>query len=624
MAFWDDILKSNNKEKTRAEKLLDYFKAHKGLKDSENYIEILTKVVNGDGLPEYIPEEDLCRIISEICSKEKDSEMLGAARTFYDLIVYDPKDREQLELFHKFFKLFLSNQNIFKDMVSFEAIYSIFNNKQLVLNLYSYLITNNFQGEKTELLRNYIREDRQYYVDEEAFLSVITRLIDELNYYSYKTTKMHAAIEEFRKADKLAAGIYDIDTDGIWRLAKDVENMKEDINYIKAVNKDVKEKSQNMEQIVTSKTNEFVRNQTSDFSKLAKTYLEELKNTIIKLENLKKTSTSHLEGLGEHYIKKIQELLNIYPEKEEEIKAGLNKKISKDTYSEILDEKYTLKEKRRLVKEKMESTGESYHETFDRIFKFVLLRKPVMLVGPSGSGKTYTVEQIARLLDLPLYNFGFIADEFASIKGYNDANGNFVKTPFYDCLKYGGICFYDEADNSEAKAFMEINKVVGSNGYNSYLFPNGEVVKPHPNFLIIAASNTWGDGADTLHSTREKLDGASLNRFERIYYDYDKDLEKNILASYEDIYEFAIAYRNAVNERNFDKIVSTRDLSDIRNYLDSGEFSYDEIIQGKFVYGIRRDSLESILKDIEYSIDHSNKALKTFKSIIKGVKVKVK
>ncbi len=172
---------------------------------------------------------------------------------------------------------------------------------------------------------------------------------------------------------------------------------------------------------------------------------------------------------------------------------------------------------------------------------------------------------------------------------------------------------------------MEINKIVGASGYNPYLFPNGETVIPHPNFRIIAASNTWGDGADTIHSTREKLDGATLNRFERIYYGYDSDLERSIMQDYPDVYDFAIAYRKSITNRNIDKIISTRDLSDIKDYLDSEEFALEDVIESKFINGLRKDTLIGILSDINNDIgDFVNSTLNYFENIVNGGKVKVK
>lgn len=625
MGIFDDLLKGN-KNKTNAEKLLDYFKSHNEVENRDEYIRILTNVINGNVLQSFMPDDDLCRVISEVSAQKKDPDNIMKSMIFYDMMVYDIEDTEQVELFHKFFKLFLKSEYLFNNFSDFEIIYNLFSNKKLVLSLYSYL-SNNTPYPENYLpdLKSYIKESRQYYVDEEAFFSSIIKVVENLKKSSVSLLTKERIISEAIREDRNSAGIYDIDESRIISLGGRVNQLVDRINLIDNLSKTLDDKCQRISDEAESKTKEFVQDKTKEFTSLYSDFLKEMKDFILKTQNSRDSIIDEVKENGDYYLKKIQELLDIHPEKEQEIKDSLNNHDTKETYSEVLSSKFSLKDKRDKVRKKMSISKECYHATFDRIMKYVLINKPVMLVGPSGSGKTYTVEQIARLLDLPLYNFGFIADEYASIKGYNDAQGNFVKTPFYDCLKYGGICFYDEADNSEARAFMEINKVVGSSGYNPYLFPNGEIVKPHPNFRIIATANTWGDGADTIHSTREKLDGASLNRFERIYYDYDEKLEQSIMSDYPDVYAFAIAYRKSVYERGLDKIISTRDLSDIKDYLDSGEFFLDEVLEAKFVNGMRRDSLEGIIFDLKKKLVFvSNDTLETFESVVHDRKVKVK
>ena len=307
--------------------------------------------------------------------------------------------------------------------------------------------------------------------------------------------------------------------------------------------------------------------------------------------------TCSIKKLGKSYLFEIKKLLIDNPDIEDEVKGIVTTSATLDPVSPFFDINIPLKQRfDEAIKIKRED--QLYHSTFGQILKKVLRNKPVMLVGPSGSGKSFTIGQISELLGIRMYNFGFVADEYASIKGFMDANGNFVKTPFYDLFKYGGICFFDEVDNSESKALMEINKLTGSNGFVPYLFPNGELVTPHPNFRIITAGNTWGDGGNSIYNTREKLDKATLNRFDPIFYDYDPLLEKQFLSNYRAMYDFILAWRKILDKRNYDDVISTRDIIDINEELDSGIFTLEEIFEAKFIKNKRRDTLESILDDL--------------------------
>jgi MoxR-like ATPase len=54
------------------------------------------------------------------------------------------------------------------------------------------------------------------------------------------------------------------------------------------------------------------------------------------------------------------------------------------------------------------------------------------------------------------------------------------------------------------------------------------MIKRHPDFICIAAGNTYGTGADRQYVGRNQLDGATLDRFVFLDWDYDEDLELEI------------------------------------------------------------------------------------------------
>ena len=146
-------------------------------------------------------------------------------------------------------------------------------------------------------------------------------------------------------------------------------------------------------------------------------------------------------------------------------------------------------------------------------------------------------------MGLPFYTMNRIQNSF-DLTGYNDANGKYVSTQFYDAYVNGGIFFFDEIDASSPEALVTINTALAQ-GYMA--FPNG-LVKMHPDFKVVAAGNTFGKGANRQYCGRNSLDSATLDRFMIIEWDYDRELEAKIIKDKE-LLEFAWAVRPSLSQR---------------------------------------------------------------------------
>lgn len=161
------------------------------------------------------------------------------------------------------------------------------------------------------------------------------------------------------------------------------------------------------------------------------------------------------------------------------------------------------------------------HEAFPQIFKAIQCNLNVMLIGPAGSGKTSIAEQIAKALKIP-FRFTGAVDSPYKLTGFIDANGNLVRTAFREAYENGGLFLFDEVDASSASAMMAFNAAL-ANGSSD--FPDG-VIKRHKDFRCIAAANTFGRGADRIYVGRNALDGATLDRFVVVNFEYDETLER--------------------------------------------------------------------------------------------------
>jgi cobaltochelatase CobS len=174
------------------------------------------------------------------------------------------------------------------------------------------------------------------------------------------------------------------------------------------------------------------------------------------------------------------------------------------------------------------------------------------LVGPAGSGKTTLAKQIAEALDRPFYMQARVTSEY-KLTGFIDATGKAVQTDFRRAYEQGGVFLFDEIDASDADALTAFNAPL-SNGFAD--FPDGQV-QQHPDFIAIAAGNTFGRGANREYVGRQQLDAATLDRFAIFEVDYDEKLEL-ALAGNDDWTHHVQKVRKAVEREKVRHIVSPR------------------------------------------------------------------
>lgn len=164
------------------------------------------------------------------------------------------------------------------------------------------------------------------------------------------------------------------------------------------------------------------------------------------------------------------------------------------------------------------------HKDFERVLRVCTTpRANVLLVGPAGSGKTQMAMDVAKAFGRPFYYNGPIQSEY-KLLGFRDATGTYAPTPFYNAYTGGGVYLFDELDASAPQALVALNTAIA----NRYCdFPGvGEPVAASPNFVCIAAANTFGRGANNVYVGRNQLDAATLDRFVVIYIDYDTEMER--------------------------------------------------------------------------------------------------
>lgn len=237
-----------------------------------------------------------------------------------------------------------------------------------------------------------------------------------------------------------------------------------------------------------------------------------------------------------------------------------------------------------------------FHNKFEEILKIVEKGIPLMLTGPAGAGKNHTLEQVAKALGLHFYFSNAVTQEF-QLTGFKDASGAYQDTQFYQAWtdKEGALFFLDEMDGSNPEALLKINCAI-ANGY--FDFPTGKI-DMSPNFRIVCAGNTYGTGADNIYVGRNQLDGATLDRFAVIEFDYDSEIEKQ-LAYDSELFDFIVDLRRAVKEASLRYIVSMRATINASKMLEIG-LPKKDILTSAIIKNMQVDDLNVIVKKINKS-----------------------
>lgn len=280
----------------------------------------------------------------------------------------------------------------------------------------------------------------------------------------------------------------------------------------------------------------------------------------------------------------------------------------------FLNEKIPFSKRKEKFYQKLEERqkkGEIFHKKIPQIAIDIMEGDWPYLWGPSGTGKSYMVKQIASLLDMDLTKAGKITEPY-SILGYNDPQGRYQITPSFIATLYGHLLFLDEMDNGNPDTQVVLNDIY-SELLNKLENPseNCEVtfgtdvrVDVHPNFRMLAAGNTSGEGENEAFSSRGKMDESIQERMTPIYVDYDNRVEERILKDYPVWYKFFIDFRNAcmdysrrVSNDSPQGITTTRDAAAIKKYIEHNSKSVDQVLAEKFIQ-IKDDEYKKALASI--------------------------
>ena len=221
-------------------------------------------------------------------------------------------------------------------------------------------------------------------------------------------------------------------------------------------------------------------------------------------------------------------------------------------------------------------------EEFTSVIKLALLRRNIMLVGPAGCGKTFMAEKIAEALDLSFSSISCTAGMSESqLLGWllpTGDNGKFEyrAAPFIEAYENGGLFLLDELDAGDSNTLMILNQALSSNQFQIPQRLENSTVKRHPDFVCIAACNTYGQGADMSYVGRNQLDAATLDRFcaNTVEMNYSPIVEDALILP--EVLVWGRNLRANIANAGIKRIVSTRVLLDISLQVENFETTMEE------------------------------------------------
>lgn len=281
-----------------------------------------------------------------------------------------------------------------------------------------------------------------------------------------------------------------------------------------------------------------------------------------------------------------------------------------------------------------------FHKKFKLILDLARARKNIFLYGPTGLGKSHICKQLAQVLGL---FFAFIqctsgmsegqlggrllpteatpadviarfatmttmlletkaadtraqAEAMAAEMCSSGGAFRYVISEFVRLYETGGVFLLDEIDAADPNVLLLINAALANGRMAVPNRPENPYADKHPDFICIAAANTVGFGADRLYSGRNKLDAATLDRFQigKIQLDYDESVDHHLCPD-DALRTRLLKYRRAVLTHKLERAVSTRFMQDAHDMKSRAGWSDDEIDERLFS-GWKQDEVDKVKK----------------------------
>lgn len=176
----------------------------------------------------------------------------------------------------------------------------------------------------------------------------------------------------------------------------------------------------------------------------------------------------------------------------------------------------------------------------------------IWMVGPAGCGKSTMARNVANKIEIPYLciscGIGTSAAEFIGYK-YPQREA----TKFAEYYGKPSVILIDEFTALDPSVAQVVNAALA----NDEIETTTGLVKRDPNCIIIATSNTFGNGADRQYVANNQLDASTIDRFIGgiIEVDYSEAFESRYDA---EVVMYVQELRKCIKQNNMRRVASTR------------------------------------------------------------------
>ncbi len=236
-----------------------------------------------------------------------------------------------------------------------------------------------------------------------------------------------------------------------------------------------------------------------------------------------------------------------------------------------------------------------HHMQFEDLLEVAAIQGVnTLLTGGAGLAKSTAVEQMAQAFKLELASISFSNQTTKTdLLGFVDANGIYRKSGFVDAFEHGKVFLADEMDACSANVLVLLNSAI-SNGFLET--PDAKTIRAHDKFRFVGTANTNLRGARDGFTARNKLDGATIDRFVVIEWELDETLEEKITNN-DGWLKIVRKCRKIANDELEGVVITPRSSYDGSKLLRAG-IDVDKVIRMVIVKAMSQDLEATLLKSI--------------------------